>query len=881
MNDVIKFSSIVVAALAALGPTLPGVGQCIDAPEPNATIHSASGVFVQWVGPVGVRPQCDTDFDVDSSEPPNVTLKTLTKLVADIEVQIQQYIVGRTFGGGTEPRHIRSVKSAWASWQENPSIIVRIGTVAAYPVNYISATAAPESIAVDIKAPPVVNGNDPWSSVEIKTTPFSWGTGGNVQGSVLVEANSVNKGGRVHGDIAGKVGVTGAIDIDDPRIDAYTVGQGEQGPGTLKIAGELVNARFKEFPDGARVQAAKMATISNIVIQGPLNGQMRFGELMGVSNQSQPAKIIVEALDFSDEDPLAAPRLASSGRITVAGGDLSVDPWCPGCPTVVSSGEMANSEIRIDGDLSGQIRVYRADTNGTDDKAAKVKVGRSMARSEMQGHLLAGGEIRSFEGNYSTPAIEGSLQFMHVDVYGDTNVGSTIECGGQLNQASFINIHRDHKGVVQVLYFYGNFAGDGNAQVHVFGDMYGIITSVNTTDDRDRSCFRDNGTITVDGEVKAGAFIILTGNVGPGHLTEVFGDFNGSYVVEGFAHQKKYAGRIRIHGSLGGNGIAIRGSLDSKRLGLIEMKGADIQIDRDVNAPIILAGINNPPCLWTEPGSTAPGDGDCVGQGNNGACSPSPNCTGEFAYLNTELCCVSCSCVPPPHPSCDEVPEPPECCLDQTMEFWEDGIQHPGALVDGKLVIGGKLTSSIGLAGDIGPLGSIRIGSIEGGSISLASGAGIQSGGSITVLNGFLSGLIEIPGNVSGSITIGSLGPSTGGGATQATIAIGGQLASTLDIRGQMHNALISVGSGATASRINLGTASTAWTLVDGGSSSYIDIGDMNWSGGSGTTITFRGTYTPPANELAAPRSICWGNPAGIVVNLISGEPMPAAICLP
>ncbi len=45
--------------------------------------------------------------------------------------------------------------------------------------------------------------------------------------------------------------------------------------------------------------------------------------------------------------------------------------------------------------------------------------------------------------------------------------------------------------------------------------------------------------------------------------------------------------------------------------------------------------------------------------------------------------------------------------------------------------------------------------------------------------------------------------------------------------------------------------------------------------------MAFHSDSTPPDNELAAPRSICWGNSSGTVLNLISGEPMPAAICLP
>jgi len=756
--------------------------QCLPAPYQGATLHAASGVFVEWVGPhvFGICPEEGVDFTVDCGgdccEPPRIKLITLRKLAGEISAPVQEYRIGRisvpeecTAYPTGEPRSIRSVKSDWASDQANAGIVVRIGRDPNYRI--LALLGTPEEpggprVAVDIKAPPSVGGNAPWSSVDIKTTNYSFGSGGSINGSVFVEANTANPpiGGRIMGDIADSVGQAGQIGPTDPRIEAYTVGQGADGAEKLVVGGQIVNARFREFPYGARLEAAKLADRSNIVIRGPLNGQMRFGEFIGLISQSQPAKIIVEALDLADPDPFTAPRKVSAGRITVAGGNLSVDPFpCNPC-TGVTSGKFANGEIRFDGDFAGQVYAYTAKTNGTDDKAAKVKIGRSMARSEMHGHLKSTGEIRTFEGNHSSTPIEGSLQFMHVDVFGDTEPGSSIQCGGQLNQASFINIHRDHKGIVQVQYFYGNFAGIGNAQVNIFGDLYGVIQSFNATNDAEHSCFRDNGTITVDGDVKPDGSIRLTGNVGPGHLTEVFGDMDGRYVAAAnFFASKKYAGRVRIHGSVGASAIIqILNSVDSKRLGLIEMEGADIQIDADVNAPIELGGINDPPCLWIGEGVPSDDETNCVGQGPPvgdppmPTCSGSPDCTGLFPEENFNdptLCCLSCSCFPPPFGPC--YPEP--CCLDQTMAFWEDGIQHRGALVDGKLIIGGKLTSTITLAGDIGQRGSIRIGRIQGGSISLASGAGIQSGGSITVVSGFLSGLIEIPGNVSGPITIGSL----------------------------------------------------------------------------------------------------------------------------
>ncbi len=773
-------------------------GQCVDAPEPRATIHQASGVFVQWEGPLDVRPQCDTDFSVDSSEPPNVVVQTLR--VGGVPIDV--WTVGRTRSEGLQPRDLQSVKSEWSTEQANTGIIVRIGTLtSSYPVRSIVGTPAPERISVDIKRPPVVGGNDPWSSVQIQTMKNFILEGGHVQGSVFVEPNNASPpaGGRIRGSIAGNQGEAGMVDDDDPRIQAFAIGEGSGAGGvtqTLHVGGTLWNARLTELPSTARLQAHTLTTRGVIRIKGPLNGTIRLDRLIAshIENEPQPTKITVDALDLAAEDPLEAPRLASAGKVIIAGGELSNDFFpCEACDTSgwpADSGTWKNSEITFDGDFGGAI--YAWDTGlgsgGENLEGASVRIGRSM-RSGMQGVLKAGAQIRTFKGNHSSPPIENEIDYIHIEIWGDTEAGppaALIDLAGQLAQQEFVKVHGDHKGVIRAMYFYANSEGAGNASVWIGGHLIGLIESANLTDFSHNSCFRDNGTITVVGDVKETGKIRLTGHVGAAHKTDIMGNMLGTYYCYG-GIQKKFAGRLHIYGDCAGV-IDITPSMDSMRLGSLAKQAGSITIDGDLTGSLKLGGSNVPPCMWLGPGS-APTEEELCGNGGT-ACSAPPDCSGFFPItsLDPEMCCLGCGCLPtPPNPA----------CADQTMEFWEDAIQHPGSLVSGSIIVGGKVTSSITLPGDIGENGSIRVRSIEGGNISLGTSggipAGIRAGGSITVVNAVLSGDIGVQGDVAGAITMGSLGGGSVGidGAVAGNVSVlnaftSGQVSVQGDVSGIM-----------------------------------------------------------------------------------------------
>jgi hypothetical protein len=201
MSTVSKSLVVSLCAVSSLACGSFASAQCLPPPLKNATLTSEpAGVFVQWTG----VPGCPTegpngDFEVDSADPPNVTLKTLR--VGDFPVI--EWRVGRKklepFPGFQLPRDLGSVKSNWNA-EANPGIIVRIGTVGDYPVAILQGTGSP-GVAVDIAAPVSVGGNDPWSSVELQTL-------GDVRGSVFARANMATPplGGRIKGVIGHEPG---------------------------------------------------------------------------------------------------------------------------------------------------------------------------------------------------------------------------------------------------------------------------------------------------------------------------------------------------------------------------------------------------------------------------------------------------------------------------------------------------------------------------------------------------------------------------------------------------------------------------------------------------------------------------------------------------
>ncbi len=781
---------VVCAALAAFGSFRTSVlGQtcssCDSPPQPgcpslplNSTLTSEAqgGIFVQWVGPpVGVCPMLGTDFTVDTSvDPPIIMLITLR----NDGVEIDEYRLGRTRHPNNhstlpnEPRIIRSVKSDWATEQANDGIVVRIGRNPDYPVLALTGQPIPpetERIAVDIKRPPVVGGNSPWSSVDIKTTNYSFGSGGSLSGSVFVEANTASTpiGGRVMGEIADNVGLSGQTGPTDPRIEAYAIGEGDVGTGTLRVDGIVYNVRLKEFPSTGYLEAAKLGSGSVVNIRGPLNGTIRVRDLVGT-----PApQIVAEALDFSagDPPPPETPRKVSSGKVIIAYAYVGQDFFpCDPCNTTGWPVEPAyvgwrDSNLWIQGDFSGQI--YAWDATG----AAKATVGRSTMPGA-GGRLRAGGAIRTFKGNYSSPPNEFVVTNVSVDVFGDTEGASSspplpasrIEIGGQWGVGENINVWGNHHGDIRFMYIYGSYSTEPfNGIVHIHGHMFGLVETANLTGFTQNSGFRDNGTIIVEGDLKDTGRIQLTGHVGPQHTTEIRGNMYGRYYAYGGV-QKKYAGKLRVYGSVfsgAGTPIEITGSIDSMTYNsFTQMKGAEITIDGDLMGPFKLGGSNTPPCAWTCP-ELDPYDNEVCGCQNPPTCSEVsgssdiPDCSALWpaSCLDDEFCSLACSCLPAPDPECNA----------QTNVIREDGIQHPGSLVNGAITIGGKLTSGIMLPGHIGANGSISVGRIEDGQISLQGSGGINSGilagGRVTVVGSFTSGAIHMWGDMGGTMRIGSL----------------------------------------------------------------------------------------------------------------------------
>ncbi|HEY3246037.1 MAG TPA: hypothetical protein VGM03_22065, partial [Phycisphaerae bacterium] len=180
--------------------------------------------------------------------------------------------------------------------------------------------------------------------------------------------------------------------------------------------------------------------------------------------------------------------------------------------------------------------------------------------------------------------------------------------------------------------------------------------------------------------------------------------------------------------------------------------------------------------------------------------------------LDEASCATACGCLD------SDGHAPSTLCDEQSNVARENGIQHPGALVDGAVTIAGKVTAggTIVLYGDIAEHGSIRIGSLEGGSIQPQSTFGIRSGGSITVSRGLTYGSIVIPGDMGGTITVGSLGPPPSG--QSASITVGGKLTGALSVNGVMKDALIDLNTvlqdplATTTGQVNIGTSSTSWT---------------------------------------------------------------------
>ncbi|HEY3242909.1 MAG TPA: hypothetical protein VGM03_06105 [Phycisphaerae bacterium] len=378
------------------------------------------------------------------------------------------------------------------------------------------------------------------------------------------------------------------------------------------------------------------------------------------------------------------------------------------------------------------------------------------------------------------------------------------------------------------------------------------------TDEAQHGGFRDNGTIIVEGDVRPTGLISHAGHVGPQHLTDIRKNFYGTYWAI-FGAQKKYAGTLHIHGNSTGQ-IEIHSSMDSMNFNnFTEMKGGSIKIDGDMTFGYIkLLGSNFPPCAWLCYPSISPYD--------ETACEPPcgglPGCSGHFhpGCLDEEFCATACSCLPPPDPLCDE----------QTAVGRENGIQHPGSLVDGSVVIGGSLTGTalVYLSGDIGEHGTIRIGSITGSDGVKVEG-GVRLGGSITVTRGFTYGSIAIPGDMAGTITVGSLGPPPSG-ESPPEISVGGNLTGALNVNGVMKNALINLNTvlqdplATTTGQVNIGTSSTHWTSVGG----IVDFGNINLIWGTGGLATFRGCFTEPTDWF---QSLCPADQSHIVTSFCPG----------
>jgi hypothetical protein len=495
----------------------------------------------------------------------------------------------------------------------------------------------------------------------------------------------------------------------------------------------------------------------------------------------------------------------------------------------------------------------------------------------MKGHLKAGAEMRTFEGNYSSPPTQFAIVDMDIDVFGSTDEGSLIEFGGQLGFGRTVNIHGDHRGLFRLMYFYGSYGVPAdNATVHVFGHCYGTIESSNMTADAHNSGFRDNGSIIVEGDVKSGAQINHTGHVGPQHLTDVIGNFEGRYYAGG-GIQKKYAGILHVHGSSTGT-IEITPSMDSMNFNSFsEMKGGAITIDGDMTSGYIkLRGSNDPPCAWTcnGPDDPSPYDYDaCLG---TWPCSPPSGCAGLFPQecMDVESCATVCGCL-------DSSGNPPSgACDQQSAATRENFIQHPGALVDGTVSIAGRLAAHLILYGDIGAHGTIRVGTLAGGdgSVVLHAGdlpAGIQQGGRLLVDGPFTGGSISVSGDVAGQLSVSEFKPTTSG-----SITIDKSLTSTglLEVRGEMQNASIVLNqvSGTTAGTINIGTSSTRWTTVN----ELIDFGDIVMNGDHTGTIKFSGCFGEPTDSF---ESLCRNganNPGQVLTNFCPGA-TATVICNP
>ena len=857
MSMIGKVRVVGLACAWALACCSEARADCLSSPFETATVHSASGVFVQWVGPVGVCPQESTDFTVDSSDPPNVTLKRLRV----VGVAIEQYIVGRTPDGSSQPRDIQSVKSAWNTGEANTGIVVRIGTVSAYPVRTLTGA---DGVAVDIKRPPVVSGNNPWSSVQIQTAKDSSGNGGHLVGSLFVEANTASppSGGRVRGSIAGDQGVTDSVGVSDARIEAYAVGEGGSSSATLRVDGFLWNLRLKEHATGNRVEAGHLLR-GYVRVEGPLDGTLRFrrigdgcfpGETGCTANPNPVPTILIEAKDLANP---TGPRKKSYGRVEVAGGDLS-QSFFPCSPCNVSGwgaedGEWSDGDFKCYGDWAGKIYCWAWPLHY--GKRPSITIGQSASQgANLITDEESSGAIASFKGSQSDPRDENVISWPHIDVWGQMQADTVIDVGQQIGHDSHIRVHGDVHGRIEAMYLYGGQEfGGTKADILVGGDLYGTIKTLNPLSHSDaaHSCHSDKGDITITGRVDEDATIEVAGHVKDYYDLEVGGDFAGKYLAT-FGPNKKWAGRLHIAGDLTSTGqIKIWSSIDE--MDTTPQGGGRIEIDGDAAGLIQLGSTqgayssNNPPCAATITWTPSEDPTYCT---DDPPPPDSPANTCSTTYADPNQCCAFdfCSC----YGNGGHEPE----YSGQQADMADSHVQEPGSLVLGYLVIGGRLLSpgSIELVGDLRGNARIQIvRGIDGGTITLPSiRTDNSTAGRLLVDGPFLAGTITLTGDMEGKLLVSDLKPASGSSAVPS-ILIAGHMHGVLGVRGLMKNALIEFNReyGTTNGDVKVGLSSTTWT----GSSGVVDFGDFIIHGDhEGDDVTFVGCFTEPIDTF---RSLC------------------------